>query len=191
MDPAAQEEDFYYRVGRILRPHALQGDVVIQRFRALLLEPADLKGRRVKAEAPILLERDDWPRGHLTRLERIRWVDPTRAVVHLAGIDDRTAAEGLQGAFVDLNPAALPPGLTDEVDAVFGATAIHAETGAPIGEIEDIRDNGAQAILQIGEEPGILVPWVPAFIAGVEEGPPRRVLIQPIDGLFEANEPSS
>ena len=183
------DDAFVYRVGRLLKAHALRGDVVVQRFRALPITVDDLKGRRVKGEAPILLERDDWPRGRWTRLRHIRWLDPTRAVVHLDGIDDRDAAEAVQGAFVDLDPARLPAELTDEVDAVFGAQAVDADTGAPLGEITDIRDNGAQAILEIGDEPGILVPWVEAFIAGVDAGPPKTVKIRPIPGLLEANDP--
>lgn len=185
------EDAFVYRIGRILRAHALRGDVVIQRFRAVDVPSEALKSRRIKTEAPLLLERDDWASGRLTALSRIRWIDPTRAVVQLDGIDDRDSAEALQGAFVDLDPARLPVGLTDEVDAVFGATAIHDETGDVLGEVEDIRDNGAQAILQIGDEPGVLVPWVEAFIAGVEPGPPVRVRIRPIPGLLEANDPRS
>ena len=154
-----------------------------------------MTNRRVTGEAPVWLERDDWPEGRQTRLMRIRWLDPTRAVVHLKGIDDRDTAEAVMGAFVDLDPERLPMGLTDEVDAVFGATAVIDETGDPLGEITNIRDNGAQAILQIGDEPGILVPWVDAFIAGVDEpeepAAPKRVRIRPIPGLLEANEPST
>ena len=185
------EDAFVYRIGRLLRAHALRGDLVVQRFRALAIGPEDLKTRRVMGEAPVLLERDDWPEARQSRINRIRWIDPTRAVVHLKGIDDRDSAEEVQGAFVDLDPRRLPEGLTDEVDAVFGALAIHDETGAELGEITDIRDNGAQAILQIGDEPGILVPWVEAFIVGVEEEDPKRVRIRPIPGLLEANEPGA
>ena len=185
------EDAFVYRIGRILRAHALKGDVIVQRFRALSISPDSLKSRRIKTEAPVLLERDDWPSGRSLQVERIRWIDPTRAVVHFEEVDDRDAAEALQGAFVDLDPTRLPAGLTDEVDAVFGANAVHDETGAILGQIADIRDNGAQAILQIGDEPGILVPWVDAFIAGVEPGPPVQVRIRPIPGLLEANEPGA
>ncbi len=191
MDEDALVDRFIYRIGRLQRAHGLQGGVFVQRFRALTLRPSDLKGRRVKNEASVLLERDDWPQGRVTRLLRIRWVDPTRAVVHLGGIDDRDEAEAIQGAFVDVDPGQLPDGLCDEVDGVFGAVAIHDETDAELGTVEDIRDNGAQAILQIGDEPGILVPWVEAFIAGIEEGSPKRVRIRPIPGLLEANDPGA
>lgn len=186
-----EEDAFVYRIGRLLRPHALRGDLVVQRFRPVRVEVDDLKERRISGDAPILLERADWPAGRITRIRRLRWVDPMRAVVHLQGIDSREAAEAVQGAFVDLDPDRLPDGLTDEVDGVFGAQAIHAETEAPIGIITDVRDNGAHAVLQIGDEPGILVPWVDVFIAGIDDGPPKRVRIQPIPGLFEANDPNA
>ena len=187
-DADVDVDAFVYRIGRLQRAHALRGELTVQRFRALNLEPRDLKGRPLRPPELILLERDDWREPKLVRLVRIRWVDPSRAVIQLEGIDDRTAAEALQGAFVDLDPARLPDGLTDEVDGVFGALAVHAETGDSLGEVTDIRDNGAQAILQIGDEPSILIPWVEAFIDGVEQGDPKRVRIRPIPGLLEANE---
>ncbi|MEM7674890.1 MAG: hypothetical protein AAF449_02690 [Myxococcota bacterium] len=177
-----------YRIGRIIRAHALRGDVVVQRFRALRLKPRDLKGRSVGHDAHVWLERDDDSLGWVRRLTRVRWLDPSRVVVHFDGVDDRDAAERLQGAFVDIDPHAPPDGLTDEVDKIFGASALNAETGEAIGTVEDVRDNGAQPILQIGEEPGVLIPWVEAFIERVDDGPPRRVHIRPIPGLLEVND---
>lgn len=190
-DAHVQGDAYVHRIGRIIRAHALRGDVVVQRFRSLRLEARDLKGRAITRNAQVWLEREDGSEGRMLRIKRIRWLDPSRAVVHFEGVDDRNDAEALQGVFVDIDPIDPPDGLSDDIDRVFGASAINSETGEAIGTVEDIRDNGAQPILQIGEEPGVLIPWVDAFIEGVEDGPPRRVLIRPIPGLLEANDAGS
>ena len=66
----------------------------------------------------------------------------TAAIVHFEGIEDRDAAEAIEGAYFDVDPKNLPPLLTDEFDPLFGME-VFDPAGKRIGEIVDIRDNGS------------------------------------------------
>ena len=181
---------FPYRIGRVARPHGLRGELMVQLFRRrdLALDEARHHWRRLKH--PQLVELED----ELERLERltlthIRWLDPIRVVLRFAEIGDRTEAEARIGSYLDLDPEGLRPELNDEVDRCFLAEVRHAETDAVLGQVVAIRDNGAQALLEVetpDEGERVLVPFVPAFVVEVHAlpGEPRRVRLSPIPGLF-------
>ncbi|MCK6552526.1 hypothetical protein L6R52_42250 [Myxococcota bacterium] len=185
-----------YRVGRVLRASGLKGEVRIQLFRprretlagggapsARGLRPG--KGPRGSVSVEL-----DAPDPVAYAVESVRFVDPTNAVVRLTGVTDRDTAEALHGGFVIFDPDALPPSLADEADRAFGARAVDADTGAPLGLVASIQDNGAQPILVLTRElePATehLVPFVDAFIAGIDHTPSGRVVrIHVIPGLFD------
>lgn len=135
----------------------------------------------------LVLEGADGARARF-EVERVRWVDPVSAAVKLRGVGDRTTAEGLRGRSVLIDLDRPPALLTDEADPLVGGAAFDAETRALLGTITALHDNGAQALLVLGsgaEER--LVPFVDAFIAGVERGADgrRAVFIRVIPGLLD------
>ena len=179
------ETSFPHRVGRVIRAHGLSGDVLIQLFRPRPIEADQLKYRKEQPVRTVELCFDDG-REITMRLVGVRYASPASLVANLEGVDTRESAEKLIGTFVDVDPREGPSFL-DEADRVFGALVVDAESGASVGTVEDIRDNGAQAVLVVGHDE-VLIPWVDAFVEAVEErdGEPV-VLIRPIPGLLEAN----
>ena len=160
---------YSYRIGRILRAHGLKGDVTLQLFRPRFLEDERKSG---KQQIEI---------GGVERVLRaVQGYGADRAIIHLEGIEDRNQAEAIEGEYLDVDPKNLPSLLTDELDPLFGKEAVDP-AGARIGEIVDIRDNGAQAILVIGEEE-ILVPA--PFVVEVRA---EQVVIDAPEGLLDVN----
>jgi 16S rRNA processing protein RimM len=165
------------RIGRVLRASGLQGDLRIQLFRPrrkpLTLEKADR----------LTLAGDRGEQAYV--IERAKLRDPSNAIVHLEGIGDRTEAERLAGAFVDIDASDPPGGICDGIDRLIDARVID-DRGADVGTVEAIEDNGAQAILVVrGEGKRALVPYVDAFILGVDAGEPPTIRVQLIEGLIE------
>lgn len=185
--------EFPYRVGRIARAHGLEGDVVAQLFRRRdhALDPERLAAKRLKRPMPVEIEHADETLEQLF-VTRVRWLDPVRVVLRFDGVVDRDAAEDLVGAYLDFDPERLAPELSDEVDRCFDARVLDADSGRRLGEVEAIRDNGAQALLELrlegDEEPSALVPVVPELVVEIgadDEG--RWVRLRPLPGLLEVN----
>ena len=169
---------FAYRVGRVQRPHGLEGDLQI-----ILFRPRRERSHRRKSVAPVAvaLTTDDGDERVLT-MSSVRFVDPVRVIVRFEGVD-RDEAETLGGRFLDLDVDALPEALTDEVDRAFGLE-VETEDGERVGEVVDLRDNGAQPLLVVEAEEGreVLIPYVDEFVAGIEGGVLR---VSPIPGLLD------
>lgn len=173
---------FAYRVGRVQRPHGLEGDLQIQLFR-----PRRDRSHRRRTIEPIAValttnEGDE----RVLDLVGVRFVDPTRVVLRFDGVD-RNEAETLGGRFLDLDVDRMPAALTDDVDQTFGIRVV-TEDGADVGEVADVRDNGAQPLLVLETKDGDeqLIPYVDAFVRGIEgEGDERRLVVTPIPGLLD------
>lgn len=174
---------FVYRVGLVQKAHGLGGDLSIRLFRPR--RDKSHKRRAVRGEVPVALAVEDGDEDVFT-ITSVRFVDPTRAVITLDGVD-RARAEAMLGRFLDLDPHRLPGGLTDDTDRAFGATAIDDATGETIGLVADVRDNGAQAMLIVEREAGeVLIPYVDAFVVGFEEvDGARRVRLNLLPGLLD------
>ncbi len=160
-----------YCIGRILRAHGLHGAVTVQLFR-----PRDLTGHRPEKH------REKLALGEVEHTIRsVEPVGPDRARVRFEGVEDRDAADRLEGVYVYVDPAVPPRALTDDLDRLFGADVVD-RSGAPIGEIVDIRDNGAQPLLVVGEEE-ILIPA--PFLVEVRAGARTTAVVDPPEGLLE------
>lgn len=187
----APSSPYPYRIGRIARPHGLKGDLVLQLFRRRDrgADPDDHRLRKLAPPWPAEVEREDG-RYVQIRVTHARWLDPMRMVLRLDGVGDRTAAEAWVGVYFDVHPDQLPLLVADEVDACFEARVLDADTQANLGEVVAIRDNGAQALLEIllEDESLALVPFVPQLVTevGADEGG-RFVRISPLPGLLEVN----
>ncbi len=175
---------FPYRIGRIARAHGLKGELMLQCFRRR--DDRTLAQRRLARPMELELSHPD-ERLEPATLTHLRWIDGSRVILRLTGFEDRDQAEARVGCYVDVDPARLAPELGDEVDRCFGAEAWDEEQGARIGTIEAIRDNGAQALLEIGLDGGgeALVPAVPPILLGIDAD--GRVLLRPPPGLLEVN----
>jgi 16S rRNA processing protein RimM len=153
-------------VGRVGRAHGLRGEVAV-RFTSNRPERAHpgavlfAGGRELVVAAA---------RPHQGRM-----------LVHFEGVDDRTAAEALQG--LELTAARLGD---DDVELgedefwvheVVGAE-VRDRTGAPVGRVVAVEANPAHDLLVL--DGGALVPMV--FVVEQREG---VVVIDPPDGLFD------
>lgn len=179
---------FPYRIGRVSRAHGLRGELLVQLFRRRPngMHPAAHRFRKLKQPMPIELEYET-ERLEPLEVTHAKWVDPIRLVVRLAGVDDRDGAEARVGCYFDVDPSRFDPAIADEVDRAFDAEVVDADSGERLGEVQAIRDNGAQALLEIdvGKDEPVLVPVVEAFVTAIErEGDTARVRLRPIPGLL-------
>lgn len=181
-----EARDFHHRIGRIIRAHGLGGDVLVQMFRPRNVDPAQFKFRREAKPRSIELCYEDG-RAHVHEVLGVRWTNPSTFAAQLSGITSRDDAERSVGAFFDVRPHDAPKGVCDEIDRIFGARVIDAESERDLGTVDDIRDNGAQAVLVVGPDE-ILIPWVEPFIEDVKEGRDPVVRVRPIPGLLDANQ---
>lgn len=164
-------------VGRIIRPHGVRGEVVVEvrtdspaeRFAAgslLATDPADAGPLRV-----------DDARPHQGRL-----------LVTFVGVADRDVAEGLRGILLCVDSDSVPaPADPDEFND-YQLIGLRAETpaGTPIGEVVRIEHAPAGELLHVRLPDGRvgLVPFVRAFVPSVDIAG-GRVVLTPPDGLFD------
>jgi len=103
-------------------------------------------------------------------------VDGARAhagalIAALEGIATREDAAALRGAEVGIDRAELPAPAAGELywADLEGLDVVNRE-GVTLGRVIGLMDNGAHAILRVqdGAAPERLIPWVPAFIDGVD-----------------------
>lgn len=94
-------------------------------------------------------------------------------VAKFAGIDDRTAAEAIEGCFVGAPRAVLPETTGDEyywVDLLD--LDVVNEEGARLGRVAELMRSGAHEILCVRNESGQerLLPFVAAVVKEVDRG---------------------
>jgi len=147
-------------VGRIAKAHGLRGDVVVElvtdRVERLAVG-AVLHG----PHGPLTVERSAPHQG--------RWI------VHLAGVDDRAAAEALRGTVLRAEPLEDPDALW--VHDLIGAEVVDSE-GTRRGRVVSVVANPASDLLEL--EDGALVPA--RFVTGHGDGVVR---VETPQGLFE------
>ncbi|HEY8080612.1 MAG TPA: ribosome maturation factor RimM [Acidimicrobiales bacterium] len=146
-------------VGKIVRPHGLQGSVVVR----LVTDQVDRLG-----VASVLMT----DHGELT----VRSSRPLkdRFVVAFEGVDSVEAAESLRGVVLRAAPLALDDVLW--VDEVIGATVVTTD-GRTLGVVEAVEANPASDLLVV--EGGVLVP-VRFVVGGLID---RTVTVDVPEGL--------
>lgn len=162
-------------VGRIVRPHGLKGDVVVEaatdfpetRFRrGALVTTTD--GRVLKVVS--------------SRPQGDRWV------VRFEGLDSIEAVEPLRDTDLQVEPEALgtlPAGQYYLHDLV--GCAVETVDGRHVGPVAVVYTGAAQAVLGITGPAGeILVPMAGDICRDVDVAA-RRIIIAPPEGLLEAN----
>ena len=153
-------------IGTFGRPHGLRGEIVLHLYNPATRAAAGLER--------ILVETVGGPVEYLitsTRPAGSGWL------VQLGGVDTRDAAARLTNNQVRVERALLPPLAAEEffIEDLWGC-AVHTETGAALGVIEDVFWNGAQDVLVVAGEREYLIPVVPNFIVAVDASG-RRVIV--------------
>jgi len=163
-------------VGYVRRAHGIRGDVVV---RGLMSDALD----RLVTGATLIGGDQSPGTAFLVTSHRHHRGD---VVLHLEGVEDRNAAEGLIGTqFV--TPAslrrALEPGEWWAEDVV--GCAVESEDGERIGVVADVITGAAQDRIVVTAEDGTTgeIPFVDALVPLLDTDA-RRVVVDIPDGLF-------
>lgn len=157
------------RVGRVVKPHGIRGEVVVEPSGDTLGELAAgdviLVGGNERAVVGM--------RPHQGRL-----------LLTLDGCEDRNAAEALRDAAVEVQPEALPELGPHEwyVEDIVGWQLCDAESG-PVGRIEGVVDGAVHDYVEVGPD-GLLVPLVQEWLVHVDESA-RQIVMRLPAGLIE------
>jgi len=174
-------------VGRVAGAHGLRGEIAVDVL-------SDVPGRFAPGASLLLTAAGAPPRPVVVAAARnftSRHKD--RLLLSLQGIADRTAAEALRGALLEVDAAAVPPapeGSYYHYDLV-GCRCIDRRAGE-LGEVVEVVEGGGGDLLRVvsparGDEPAreLLLPFVDAYLAEVDVTG-RRILWDLPEGLIEA-----
>jgi 16S rRNA processing protein RimM len=166
-------------VGKIVRPHGIRGEVVVETSTD---EPAD------RFAAGSVLVTDPAEVGPLTIEYTRGQVGTGRLIVAFTEIADRDAAERFRTVKLCVDSADLPdPEDPDEFRdfQLIGLTAVD-EAGEKLGTVERV-DHGPAAdllVLRLIDRRQALVPFVRAMVPEVDV-PGGRVVLTPPPGLLD------
>jgi 16S rRNA processing protein RimM len=159
------------QLGYVSRAHGLQGELAIKTF-----DPAS--DALFEVERVTLQPRGGEPRD--MTLEQVRGAGK-ELLVCLAGVDDRSTAEGLVGATVWVARAALEAPAEGEYfqGDLVGLEAVN-EAGLRLGRVEEVWNTGPVPNLVIrGEGREIIVPFADDFVPVVDLDAGRLVVREP------------
>lgn len=162
-------------VGRIVRPHGLKGDVVVE-------STTDFPETRFRRGAQVTTTGGRVLKVVSSRPQGDRWV------VRFEGLDAIEAVEPLRDTELQVEPdalGALPAGQYYLHDLV--GCAVETVDGRQVGPVAVVYTGAAQAVLGITGPAGeILVPMAGDICRDVDVAA-RRIVIAPPEGLLEAN----
>jgi 16S rRNA processing protein RimM len=167
-------------VGRIGRPHGIRGEVTVE---PRTDEPDErfAPGAVLSVDGPVhelVVARPHWHSGRL--------------LVHFEGVEDRSAAEALRGLLLHVERAAdeTPIDPDEYYDSTLTGCLVQLTDGTAIGEVTDVLHLPSQDLLVVrsADDREVLVPFVAAFVPLVDVVE-RRIVIEPPDGLLDADEP--
>ena len=200
-DPELRREDLpeTVTVGRVLRPHGLRGEVVVE-----VLTDAP---RRFDPGSTLLLAREGEAAGELTvaarRAERLRGLArgprgarpagerPLRAgrktvLLRFAGIEDRAGAEALRGGWLEIERSRVPPAAAGTYYRyeLLGCRCLSG--GEDLGEVVEVVEDGGGLLLVVSDgRREVPVPFVARFLRSVDVAGASIELTLP-PGLIEA-----
>ncbi len=153
-------------MGRVVAPYAVQGWLKLQTF----------------TEYPdSLLDYEVWHLGGNGNWREYRLLDgklhSNYLLARLEGVNDRTAAEALQGMEVAVLRDEFPEPDEDEFywDELIGLEVVNTE-GESLGKVQGLLETGAHDVLQVMGERERLIPFVEAFIREVDVAAGRIVV---------------
>ena len=147
----------YLAVGRVLRPHGVRGDLLLQ---VLTDFPERLQaGGTVyvgEAAVPQVLTRVRFANKHL--------------IVHLAGCDDMDAGQGFRNQLVQVRlEAAAPLREGQYYHHQLVGLAVITEEGESLGQLDEILETGANDVYVVKNDQGeVLLPAITSVIRRID-----------------------
>ena len=163
------------RVGRIVRPHGLRGEVVVRGTALAAPEFATL-GR-------VWLVRDRIPGERVEEIAGARGA-PGQLIVSLRGVDTLDAASERRGAWIEAERASMPEageGLVYHFE-LLGLIVVE-KSGRRIGVVRRVIPTGAHEVLEIETDGGeLLLPYHPETVLDWDPSA-RTLVVQLPEGL--------
>ena len=114
-----------------------------------------------------------------------------RLLVHLAGIDDRTAAESLRGALLEADVAddETPDDADEYYDRHLVGLAVVLNTGESVGTVREVVHLPGHDLLAVArpDASDVLVPFVTEFVPKIELRAGRITITPPAGLLTDAD----
>jgi 16S rRNA processing protein RimM len=160
-------------VAQVLSPHGIRGEL---KCRVV----TDFPRQRFKRGARVLLN------GEPRTVQAAR-VQGDTALLKLEGLDDRTSAEALRGATVEVpkdDPLKLPKGQFFWHQVI--GLEVHTSDGEVLGTVRDILETGANDVYivrAVGGRGEILVPAIKDVVKQIDPDS-GRMLIEPLPGML-------
>ena len=159
-------------VGRFGAPHGIRGEVRLQSFTQ---EPKAIAGYSPLAASD----------GRAFTLVSVRLVKDNMLVARVAGISDRTAAEGLTGLELTVDRAALPPPDADEfyIADLVGMRAVDS-AGEAIGTIIGVPNYGGGDLVEVRPVAGgetLLFPFTRAVVPEIDFAAGSLTIVPPAE----------
>jgi 16S rRNA processing protein RimM len=166
-------------VGRIGRPHGIRGEVTVE----VRTDDPDLRF------APgSVLTTDPARLGPIT-VAAARW-HSGRLLLSVAGVSDRTAAEGLRGAILsaEVPEDELPEDPEEFYDHQLRGLVAVSTDGTALGTVTDVVHLPGQDLLALDHEGReVLVPFVAELVPEIDVDA-GRIVIDPPPGLLTLDE---
>jgi 16S rRNA processing protein RimM len=165
----ADDTDTWVRLGVVGRPHGVKGALKLHLDNpegGTVVSGLEVRCRQGNRSRPFVVER--WAGGVFT----------------LVGVADRTVAEGLVNAVLEVRRSDFND--DEDEDAAYlvdliGRRVVDA-AGHALGVIASFTDNGAQVLADVTTSTGsVLVPFVPPIVVAIEDD---HVVLAPPVGLF-------
>jgi len=150
-------------MGRIAAPFGVHGWCRVQVF-------ADDPGSLLRERMWWMKPRDGsagWSRIQVHEARTYR----DGVVAKVAGIESREAVLARRGTLIGLPRESLPRAEGEYFWSELLGFSVNDRAGTSLGVVKGLTDNGAHAILQVRDDESgreRLIPWVPAFIDGVD-----------------------
>jgi 16S rRNA processing protein RimM len=155
-------EPQYLTVGRILRPHGVRGEVVLE---VLTDFPEALPGKSVYLQA----ETEEAAREE-RQVEAVRW-HRGRLLLRLAGATDRNSVEDLRGLLVQIDRGAAEPLAAGQYyhHQIVGLRVV-GENGQALGRVTEILETGANDVYVVETPEGgeLLLPAIRDVILRID-----------------------
>lgn len=165
-------------VGRIARAHGRRGQVIVN-------PETDFPEDRFQPGAELFIERRGTVEALTLTTTRFQ---NGRPVVGIAGVETMNDAEALAGLELRVPLEALrslPHGTFYRHDLI--GCRVETRAGAPVGMVEDVEGGvGGSRLVVAGDRGEVLIPLVSEICTAIDPAA-KRIVIDPPEGLLDAN----
>lgn len=179
--PDVPQNDPLIRVGNLFKAHGIRGEI---KMYPETDDPSRLQGIRELYIGKSIEQATPH------KIKTFRYQETAKhdlVLLQIEGVQDRNAAEAMQGKAVYVRESQLPPLQEDEffLDDLLGLD-VFTEDAAFVGRVIEWLEFPAQDLLVIerAEKSNALVPIIPEFIVEVDLEA-QKVVIRPIEGLLD------